>query len=72
MDNDARLTFADYETVRSRRRQFASATDISTGANDTLNIAGNSSLTVNDIDAGAMLARRAVVANDLTGRRIRL
>ena len=42
MDNDAAdLTFADYETVSiATGDNAASATDISTGANDTLNIAG--------------------------------
>jgi len=64
------LEFEDYETVRiDAGKNAISVVDIDTGANDALSIAGTSSFTANDIDAGTLgvsMSGDFTVTNDVT------
>ncbi|MDC0572464.1 calcium-binding protein [Luminiphilus sp.] len=68
-DSSANITFADYETVSvNAGANAASVVDLATGTNDTLNIAGTSSFTADDVTAGAIGVSMsgAFTANDVT------
>jgi Ca2+-binding RTX toxin-like protein len=68
-DSSANITFADYETVSiNSGANAASVADLATGTNDTLNIAGTSSFTANNVDAGSLGVSVSgdFTANDVT------
>jgi Ca2+-binding RTX toxin-like protein len=72
MNNDAQdLAFTGYSEVdiATGTNTAAVAVDITTGTNDSLDIAGAGSFTVNDIDAGTLGVSMsgAFVANDVDG-----